>query len=201
MHTYGLTLYSSMMAVSTFKQVSTPSSSRGRWRGKSIRENLVWSGRANRRGAWRSFGRTCTCKQKMSKCAIFNLYISFSCFIKFEIFLCKYVWTFYLPVNSIQLLTVFQDNSSFVWPEAGSVARSRRLRATDPFEVQTKMLLSEKPVYNCFVIHLLFSKFSSLFPLTYPLDVFNILVRQVRESGRRFDIVTSISRDLFNQWK
>ena len=42
----------------------------------------------------------------------------------------------------------------------------------------------------------IFSKFSySLFPLTYPLDVFSILVRQVRESGRRLDIVTSISRD------
>ena len=37
--------------------------------------------------------------------------------------------------NIIQLLTGFEDNSSFVWPEDGSVARSRR------------------PVYNCFVIH------------------------------------------------
>ena len=27
-------------------------------------------------------------------------------------------------------------------------------RATDPFEGQTKLLLSEKPVYKCFVIHL-----------------------------------------------
>ena len=42
-------------------------------------------------------------------------------------------------------------------------------------------------------------KIYSLSPLTYPLDVFNILVRQVRESGRRLDIVTSISRDLLNQ--
>ena len=39
----------------------------------------------------------------------------------------------------------------------------------------------------------------SLFPLTYPLDVFSILVCQVRESRRRLDIVTSISRDLLNQ--
>ena len=104
--------------------------------------------------------------------------------------------------NSIQLLTGFEDFSSFVWPENGSVARSRRLRATDLFEGQTKLMWSEEPVYNCFVIHLhfFFSKFSySLFPLTYPLDVFNILVRQVRESGRHFDIVTSISRDLLNQ--
>ena len=51
-------------------------------------------------------------------------------------------------------MTGFEDNSSFVWSEDGSVARSRRLRATDPFEVQTKLLLSKKPVYNCFVIHL-----------------------------------------------
>ena len=55
--------------------------------------------------------------------------------------------------NNIQLLTGFEDNSSFVWPENGSVARIRRLRATDQFEGQTKLLLSEEPVYNCFVIH------------------------------------------------
>ena len=41
----------------------------------------------------------------------------------------------------------------------------------------------------------------SLFPLTYPIDVFKILVRQDRESWRRLYIVTSISRDLLNQWK
>ena len=45
---------------------------------------------------------------------------------------------------NIQLLTGFEDNSSFVWPEDGSVARSRRLRATDPFEGQIKLLFSEK---------------------------------------------------------
>ena len=33
------------------------------------------------------------------------------------------------------------------------LTRSRRLRATDPFSGQTKLLLSEEPVYNCFVIH------------------------------------------------
>ena len=58
----------------------------------------------------------------------------------------------------IQLLTGFEDNSSFVWPEDWSVARSRSLSKTDPFEVQTKLLLSEEPVYNCFVIHLHFFK-------------------------------------------
>ena len=61
---------------------------------------------------------------------------------------------------NIQLLTGFEDNSSFVWPETRdeSFAQSRRLRATDPFEGQTKLLLSEEPVYNCFVIHLHFFK-------------------------------------------
>ena len=69
--------------------------------------------------------------------------------------------------DNIQLLTGFEDNSSFVWPEDGSVVRSGRLRATDPFEGQTKLLLSEKPVYNCFVIHHHLKKNYSLFPLTY----------------------------------
>ena len=55
-----------------------------------------------------------------------------------------------VPFN--QMLYAF----SFVWPENGSVAQSRRLRATDPFEGQTNLLLSEEPVYNSFI----FSKFS-----------------------------------------
>ena len=54
--------------------------------------------------------------------------------------------------NSLQLFTRFEYNSNFVWPENGSVARSHRLRATGPFEGQTKLLLSEKPVYNCFLL-------------------------------------------------
>ena len=54
---------------------------------------------------------------------------------------------------SIQLLTSFEDNISFVRLENGSVVRSRRLRATAPFEGQTKLLLSSNPVYNCFVLH------------------------------------------------
>ena len=42
----------------------------------------------------------------------------------------------------------------------------------------------------------IFSKFSySLFPLTYPLYVYIILVRQAREYKRRLDIVTLISRE------
>ena len=54
---------------------------------------------------------------------------------------------------NIQLLTGFEDNSSFIRPENGSVTRSCRLRATDRFEGKTKLPLSEEPVYNCFVIH------------------------------------------------
>ena len=41
--------------------------------------------------------------------------------------------------NIIQLLTVFEDNSSLVWPKNWSVAWSCRLRATDPFEGQTNL--------------------------------------------------------------
>ena len=42
----------------------------------------------------------------------------------------------------------------------------------------------------------IFSKFSySLFPLTYPLYVYIIFVRQAREYKRRLDIVTLISRE------
>ena len=66
--------------------------------------------------------------------------------------------------------------------------------STDPFEGKKKMLLSEKPIYNIF-----YSDF--LFPLIYPLDSLNILVRKVQESGRRHDILTTIPCDLFNQWK
>ena len=41
---------------------------------------------------------------------------------------------------------LFEETSNFVWPEIGSVALSLRLRATDPFSGQTKLLWSEKPV-------------------------------------------------------
>ena len=62
--------------------------------------------------------------------------------------------------NSIQLSTGFKDISSFVWPEDGPVARSRSLKATVLVEDQTKLLLSQKPVFNCFVMLLHFSKWS-----------------------------------------
>ena len=61
------------------------------------------------------------------------------------------------------------------------------------------LILTQEINVDCYTPSF-FSKFSySLFQLTYPLDVFNILVRQVQESGRGLDIVTSISRDLLNQ--
>ncbi|KAJ8871440.1 hypothetical protein PR048_027757 [Dryococelus australis] len=51
---YGsLALFSSRISVSTFRQMSTPSSSRGRCRGKSTSEKRVWSGKANTSGGWR----------------------------------------------------------------------------------------------------------------------------------------------------
>ena len=73
-----------------------------------------------------------------------------------------------MSYNNIKLLTGFVDNSSFVRPENGYVARSRRMMATDLFEGQTKLLLSKKPVYNYFVIYLHLKKNYSLFLLTYP---------------------------------
>ena len=55
-----LTLNSSIMAVRTLRQVSTPSSSSGKWSGKSMREKRVWSGRANSSGGCNSLGSTGT---------------------------------------------------------------------------------------------------------------------------------------------
>lgn len=60
-----LTLCSSNISVNTLRQVSTPSSSKGRWRGKSTNVNRVWSGKAKRREEETiSFGNTCTWNQK-----------------------------------------------------------------------------------------------------------------------------------------
>ena len=61
--------------------------------------------------------------------------------------------------NNIQILTGFEDNSSFVCPKDESVVRSRRLRATDLFECQTKQLLFEKPLCNCFIINIIYQNF------------------------------------------
>ena len=54
----------------------------------------------------------------------------------------------YQLVNSIQLLNRFEDNSSSLWLEEVSVARNRKLGATDPFEGQTKLIFATKPVYK-----------------------------------------------------
>ena len=104
---------------------------------------------------------------------IIYFYASNFCFQSKCFSLCNHI----IRINIIQLLTGFEDNGSFVWPENGSVARSRCCPRSQSITV--------------LLYTFIFSKFSySLFPLTYPLDVFNILVLQVRVSGRRLDIVT-----------
>ena len=66
--------------------------------------------------------------------------------------------------NIIQLSTGFGYNSSFVWPEDESVARSRGLRATDPIEDQLNCCCSRSQSKIAFYT-LIFSKFSySFFP-------------------------------------
>ena len=85
-------------------------------------------------------------------------------------------------LNIIQLMTGFEYNSSFVWPSNGSVDRRRSLRATDPFEGQTKLLLFEKPVYSCFVIHLHFFK---IFLFTLSTDISMKCFQNPRPSSPR----------------
>ena len=67
---------------------------------------------------------------------------------------------------------------------------------------QTKLLLSEKPVYNCFVVHLHF------FPNFFFTVSTRIFIRCFQYSSpwspripMPLYIVTSISRDEFYQWK
>ena len=85
------------------------------------------------------------------------VHVSCSCSCWSSSFYLLYTIDIFKLIN-IQLLTGFEDNSSFVWPEDGSASQPRRLRATDPLEGQTKLLLFEKPVYNWFVVHLHFLK-------------------------------------------
>ena len=67
--------------------------------------------------------------------------------------------------DSIQLLTGFEDNSSFLWPEDGSVARSRRLRS---FRGSNKTADVQEASLKLFCYTPSFSnKIYSLFPLTY----------------------------------
>ena len=108
-------------------------------------------------------------------------------------------WIRVVKHNNIQLLTGFEDNSSFVWHEDWSVARSCRLRTQICSRVKQKCCCPRSQSITVLLYTFILSKFSyswSLFPLAYPLDVFKILVRQNQESGRRLNIVTLISCDL-----
>ena len=70
--------------------------------------------------------------------------------------------------NSIQLLTGFEDNSSFVWPDHGSVARSRTRS-----RVKQNCCCSRSQSITFLLYTFIFSKCSySLYPLTYPLFSF-----------------------------
>ena len=119
-------------------------------------------------------------------------------------------WIRVLKHNNIQLLTGFEDNSRFVWHEDWSVTRSHRLRSTDLFKGQTKLLLSEKPVYNCIVLHLHFI-IIFLLMITLSTRISRISIRcfqdsrpskpRIWTSPQHCDIVTLISCDLLNQWK
>ena len=107
--------------------------------------------------------------------------------------------------NIIQLLTGFEDNSLYwlgsrttavlfdprtnLLPEAISWGQQIRLR------VKLNCFCSRTQSITVLLYTFIFSKFSfSLFPLAYPLYVFNILVCQVREYRQCPDIVRSISR-------
>ena len=96
--------------------------------------------------------------------------------------------------NIIQLLTILEDNSIFVWPEY----RSRRLSVADSFEGQSKLILSEKAFCSrsFFQNYLILLIWKLLFTFTY--------VKSVKlDNGfiSYFDIVTSKWRDVLNQWK
>lgn len=100
--------------------------------------------------------------------------------------------------NIKQLLTGFYDNISSAWPKDGSCARNYRLNfIQDCCCIRTQSLTV---LLHTFIFQLFFYSWS-VFPLTYPLDIFNILVRQDWESGPRLDIVTSISCGLLNRVK
>ena len=106
-----------------------------------------------------------------------------------------------LPEAALYSYSLDWRTTAFLFvPRTNLFARSHRLRATHSFEYQTNCCCLRSQSVTVLLYTFIFSKFSySLFPLTYPLDVFNILIRQVREYERRLDIVTSISRNLLNQ--
>ena len=58
----------------------------------------------------------------------------------------------------IQLLTGFEDNKSFVWPENGSVARSHRPRTTDQFKGQQSCCCPRSQSITVLLYTFIFSK-------------------------------------------
>ena len=105
-------------------------------------------------------------------------------------------------MNIIQLLTGYEDNSSFVWPKNDLLPKTAGWGQQICSRVKQNCCCLRSQSITVLLYTFIFSKFSySLFSLTYPLDVFSILVRQDRESEWRLEFVTSISRDLLNQWK
>lgn len=47
------------------RSINSPNNSKGKWSGKSTRENLVWSGSANSKGAWTVGLKTSICEYKV----------------------------------------------------------------------------------------------------------------------------------------
>lgn len=67
------TLFSRRISIITLRHMSTPSSSSGRWRGKSTRENRVWSGSAKMSEGWRVGDKISICNNKVRvACIPFN---------------------------------------------------------------------------------------------------------------------------------
>ena len=98
--------------------------------------------------------------------------------------------------NIIQLLTGFEENSSFVWRKDESFAQSHKLRTTDPFEGQTINCWCSR-TQSITVIHHFFKIF--LFTLSTHISI--ICFQYPRPSSLRIyrqrpDIVRSISRDI-----
>lgn len=71
------TLFSSRISISTLRHMSTPSSSSGRWRGKSTRENRVWSGSAKMSAGWSVGDKISTCINKMYNSCITAIPVSY----------------------------------------------------------------------------------------------------------------------------
>lgn len=75
------TLFSSRISVSTLRQISTPSSSSGRWRGKSTSENRVWSGSAKMSAGWSVGDKISTCVNKIYESCLTAILMSSQLFL------------------------------------------------------------------------------------------------------------------------